>query len=70
MRVVLTGRHDIDQLEKWAHEKFSTIVNKDVTVPELGTPAPYDEKNTGYIYRFVPIKDKDIITIYWFLPYT
>lgn len=47
MKLVLTGKHDIEQMEKWAHERFSSIVNKDVVIPELGDPAPYDDKNLG-----------------------
>lgn len=70
MKLVLTGKHEIDQLEMWANKLFSSIKNKDVVVPDLGNPLPYDRNNLGYMYKFVPVKDKDIISFYWFLPYT
>jgi secreted Zn-dependent insulinase-like peptidase len=70
MKLVLIGKHTIEQLEKWAVELFTDIKNSDVVVPDLGSPAPYDNKNLAHIYRFVPVKDKDIMSFYWFLPYT
>jgi hypothetical protein len=31
-------------LEKWVKESFSDIENKDVVLPNLGSPEPYGEK--------------------------
>lgn len=70
MRLVISGKHEISELEKLATELFSPIINIDVELPNLGAPAPYDEKKLSHVYKFVPIKDKDIISLYWFLPYT
>lgn len=70
MKLVLTGKHEMNVLEEWANKFFSSIENKNVIVPDLGTPAPYDQKNLAHLYRFIPCKDKDIISFYWFLPYT
>lgn len=42
MKLVLTGKHEMNVLEEWANKFFSSIENKNVTVPDLGTPAPYD----------------------------
>ena len=70
MKLVLYGKHSIERLEQWTTDLFSTIKNIDVEVPNLGDPASYDKENLAHIYRFVPVKDKDIISFYWFLPYT
>ena len=70
MKLVVVSNQDLDKLEKLATELFTPVVNKDVVVPELNNPPAYDESNLGTLYRFVPIKDKDIISFYWFLPFT
>ena len=70
MRLVISGKHGIDELETLATTLFSPITNKDTEIPNLGLPAPYDERNLAHMYKFVPIKDKDIMSFYWFLPYT
>ena len=50
---------------------FSEVENKDVKVPDFSVPEPYTpSKNLAHMYRFVPIKDKDILSFVWFLPYT
>ena len=49
---------------------FSPVKNMEVVVPALGEPSPYDESNTGRLLRFIPIKDKDILSLMWFLPYS
>ena len=69
MRLTVTGKHDINQLEKWVLEKFSGVENKNVEVPDLGVPAPYLPEHLGKLVKFVPVKDKDIMTIQWQLPY-
>jgi len=33
------------------------VKNYDVTIPNLGVPAPYPEENRGKLVRFVPVKD-------------
>ena len=38
-------------------------------VPNLGEPAPFLQSDLGQLFKFVPIKDKDILNLYWFLPY-
>lgn len=48
---------------------FSSVPNKDVVVPDLGTPAPFSTDNMATLTKFVPIKDQDILTISWILPY-
>jgi hypothetical protein len=52
---------------------FSGVPNKDLTVPLFQTPESpnFNEHSMGKLLRFVPVKDKDILTIFWpALPYT
>lgn len=57
MKLVLTGKHDIQRLEEWAHSMFSPVENKNVEIPALGVPLPYDKSNLGQIFKYVPVKD-------------
>lgn len=36
MKLCISGKHSIEQLEKWAIQMFSAVENKDVEVPDLG----------------------------------
>jgi secreted Zn-dependent insulinase-like peptidase len=36
MKLVVVGKDSLDQLELWATQMFSSVVNKDVEVPDLG----------------------------------
>lgn len=69
MTLTITGKHDIDTLEKWVSEKFKTVENKNVEVPDLGSPAPYADENLCKFVRYIPVQDGDIITFNWILPY-
>jgi len=69
MKLTVVGRQDIEQLEEWVTEKFSPIENKDVAVPDLGVPTPYPQENLGKFVKFIPVQDKDILTLLWILPY-
>lgn len=42
-------------MEEWVHEKFSPVIDKNVTVPDLGNPKPFDERNLGKLVKFVPV---------------
>ncbi len=68
MKLCVTGRHDLNSLESMTRALFSPVANKEVTVPDLSSPPPYDERNLGHFYRLVPVKDKDILTFVWHLP--
>lgn len=35
----------------------------------MSTPIPFDERNTNLLIKFVPVKDKDKLTITWYIPY-
>lgn len=40
-----------------------------MVLPDLGKPEPYPRENLGKLVKFVPVKDRDQITIFWILPY-
>ena len=42
-------------MEEWVTEKFSTVENKNVVLPDLGSPAPYPRENLGKFVKFVPV---------------
>ena len=70
MKLCLVSRYDMPKLEQMARDLFLPVLNKSVTVPDFGQPAPYDHTNLGHLYKIVPVKDKDILSLTWFLPYT
>ena len=69
MRLCLLSNKDLDTMQNLVTDLFAGVTNKDVVVPNLGEFKAYDEKNLQQLFRFVPIKDKDILSLYWFLPY-
>lgn len=71
MRLCVVGRHDINKLETLATELFSQVENKSVEVPDYNKPVvAYDSGNLGRLYRFIPVKDKDMLSLVWYLPST
>lgn len=70
MRLVLSSDKTIEELEKLATDLFSPVVNKNITVPDFSQPPAFNDSNTSTLTRFVPVKDKDILSLYWAgLPY-
>jgi len=69
MTLTVYSRHEIDKLEKWVTERFSPVENKEVVIPDLGSPAPFPKENLGQFVRFVPVKEVDQLSLYWILPY-
>jgi insulysin len=70
MKLTVSGKHSLDQLEQWAISMFSPVENTNVVVPFLGNPElPFSHENLGTIQRYKPVLDKDDLTIYWVLPY-
>ena len=50
MKLTVSGKHTLDQLEQWAISLFSKVENKDVVVPYLGNPElPFSHENLGTI---------------------
>ena len=70
MNLVLYGKSSLEQLEQWAVSLFSSVENKNVTVPDLSQPLmPFDASNLGQIAKYQPVKDKDTLEVFWTLPY-
>lgn len=69
MTLCVLDNKPIDKLESIVRELFCHVKNFDVVVPDLSEPACYDEKNTNKMVKFVPVKNKDILTLLWQLPY-
>mmetsp|Transcript_21921 Transcript_21921/g.21111 ORF Transcript_21921/g.21111 Transcript_21921/m.21111 type:complete len:174 (+) Transcript_21921:489-1010(+) len=70
MKLVVSSKYEIEKLESWVRSLFSAVPNKQLVVPNLGEPVPFDEKNLGQLFKYVPIKDKDVLTFFWSLPYS
>lgn len=70
MKLAIVSNKDVETLEKLVTELFTEVPNKDVVVPNLGDPAPLLPGDLGQLFKFVPVKDKDIISMFWYLPYT
>lgn len=69
MKLVISSKSSLDELEKLAVEKFTPIVNKKVVLPDLGLPiTPYTSENLGKLIKIIPVADTDSITIMWNLP--
>lgn len=48
MKLCISGKHSLEQLEKWAVEMFSPVENQNVVVPDLGKPmVPFTPDNLG-----------------------
>ena len=58
----------MDQMQKWATEKFSVIKNFDVEIPNLEKPEVYPAGQLNKIIEWVPIQDTDELILYWPLP--
>ena len=69
MNLCISGKFDLDTMEKWVNDKFSPVVNFEVNVPDLGVPAIFPKENMSRIINVVPVKDKDIMTMLFVLPY-
>ena len=68
MCLAVNSRHSLEDLEKWVTEKFSPVVNNEVVLPDLGSPPPYTKDNQSKLIKYVPVKDKDVLSFYWILP--
>ena len=55
MNLCVIAKYDVDTLEKWVTEKFSPVVNKDVKVPDLCVPPPFNESVLGKLVKYVPV---------------
>jgi len=70
MKLAIVSNKPIEEQEELIKSLFSGIPDKEVVLPDLGSPAPYTEANLGKLYRIVPIKDEDVLSVVWQVPYT
>jgi len=70
MTLAMTSNTDLDTMTKMVEEKFSHVINQNVVLPNLSDPNPYNPENLGQLIKFVPVKDKDMLTLHWVLPYS
>ena len=72
MKLVVLGNHSLEKMEGWVRSMFIEVPNKEVVVPALDKPLPpFDESSLGQYLKFVPVKDKDMISFMWpSLPFT
>jgi len=69
MTLVICGKYDLETMEQWVTSRFSAIVNKDVVVPDLGVPKPFPAECLGKVVKYVPVKDKNILTLFFSLTF-
>ena len=69
MNLGVIGKFDLDTLEKWVTDKFSPVKNYDVVLPNIGEPKPYPVSHLSKFIKFVPIKDEDVLSLVYLLPY-
>lgn len=56
MKLTVSGKHSLEQLEEWAVKYFSEVQNKNVVVPDLSKPEkPFSAGNLGKIQRYKPV---------------
>jgi len=68
MNLAVVSNHPMEQLEKWANEKFSVIENFEVKVPDLNAVNCYPSERLGQLIKYVPVKDVNELKFYWILP--
>ena len=72
MKLCISANHSLEIMESWVREMFAGVPNKNVTPAKLDEPLkPFSPECLGQILKFIPIKDKDVLSIMWpSLPYT
>jgi len=70
MNLCICGKFEIQQLEQWVVEKFSPVVNKEVVVPSFSEPASYPPSHLGKLVKYVPVKDEDVLSLFFVLDYS
>jgi insulysin len=70
MNLVVLSNIELKQMETHIDELFSTVRCVELTDELNYTPDllyPYDENNLGYLYKVVPVKDKNLLEFRWFI---
>jgi insulysin len=71
MNLVMLSPKPIEEMNSLTEELFSKVpINSEIGKVFLenrySQNYPYDENNTGYFYKIIPVKDQDTLSLYWF----
>lgn len=66
MRLAIYGNQDIDVLERWVQDYFSSVKNYSYKPPTY-IEVPYTKENFSDLIKVVPIKDRDTLEFIWIL---
>ena len=68
MTLSILGKFQISQMEQMVMDKFSSVVNKQIVMPDVSVPKPYPTSHLSKFIKFVPVKDEDKLTFFYPLP--
>ena len=68
MNLCVYGSEDLDVLQRWVDDKFSSIINKKMFRSNIWTYSPQTDEQLGTQFFVVPIKDLRSVTIVWNFP--
>lgn len=66
MKLVVYGQDDIERLSKSVEEQFIEVKDNKFEKFQI-REHPFDEKTLGKIIKLVPVKDKRVLELTWFL---
>ena len=67
MRVAVYGSDSLDTMQKWVEEKFSNVVNKNLSLNCFPSD-PYGPRELGRVVEVVPVKDLKSLDIFFPMP--
>lgn len=72
MSLVMLSPKPLEEMEKITDDLFTQVeynqnINNESLQKEYNQVFPYENNNTGFFYKIVPVKDKDEISFYWFI---
>ena len=69
MNLCVYTNEKISDVEDFIEKLFESVPKKENYIkPEYNKVLPYDKNNLQFLYKIVPVKDKDQINIIWYLP--
>ena len=70
MNLVLYSNLPMDNLIKLVDDLFTLVPKREnLVMPVYDKVKPYTEKNLGFFYKILPVKDEDILKFIWLLPF-
>lgn len=70
MKACIQGKESLDELQALAEKYFADVENKELDGPPLVDPLPYTAAETKRMVRWVPVKDKKVVALYFPIPST